>query len=101
VEGLRRLASALLVEALALAGRVDECMSAGAAALGVSARAAPAARAQIHLAVAHAAVEAARWPVAADHLASAERLLAEDPDPALTQRWRVLAAETALAERDV
>ena len=100
-EGLRRPASALLAEALALAGRVDECMSAGAAALGMSATAAPAARAQIHLAVAHAAVEAARWPVAADQLASAERLLAEDPDPALTQRWRVLAAETALAERDV
>jgi DNA-binding CsgD family transcriptional regulator len=100
-EGLRRPASALLAEALALAGRVDECISVSAAALGMSATAAPAARAQIHLAVAHAAVEATRWPVAADQLASAERLLAEDPDPALTQRWRVLAAETALAERDV
>jgi hypothetical protein len=100
-EALRRPASALLAEALALAGRVDECISVSAAALGMSATAAPAARAQIHLAVAHAAVEATRWPVAADQLASAERLLAEDPDPALTQRWRVLAAETALAERDV
>ena len=100
-EGLRRPACALLAEALALAGRVDECISVGAAALGMSATAAPAARAQIHLAVAHAAVEATRWPVAADQLASAERLLEEDPDPALMQRWRVLAAETALAERDV
>jgi DNA-binding CsgD family transcriptional regulator len=98
---LRRTANGLLVEALALAGRVDECLSAGAAALRMSAAAAPSARAQIHLAVAHAAVEATRWPVAADHLASAERLLAEDPDPALTQRWRVLAAETALAARDM
>ena len=38
---LRRTANALLVEALALAGRVDECMSAGAAALRMSAAAAP------------------------------------------------------------
>jgi DNA-binding CsgD family transcriptional regulator len=98
---LCRTANALLAEALALAGRVDECMSASAAALRLSAAAAPAARAQIHLTVAHAAAEAARWPVAADHLASAERLLGEEPDPVLTQRWRVLAAETALAERDV
>jgi AAA ATPase domain len=101
VDWLCRTANALLAEALALAGRLDECMSAGAAALRMSATAAPAARAQIHLTVAHAAVEATRWPAAADHLASAERLLAEDPDPVLTQRWRVLAAESALAERDV
>ena len=96
---LRRTADALLVEALALAGRVDECISVGTAVLGMPA--APSARAQTHLAVAHAAVEAARWPVAASHLASAERLLADDPDPALTQRWRVLAAEAALAARDL
>ena len=98
---LRHTANALLAEALALAGRVDECMSVSAAALRQSAAAGPSAQAQIHLAVAHAAVEATRWPVAADHLASAERLLEEDPDPALRQRWRVLAAETALAKRDV
>ena len=98
---LRPTANALLAEALALAGRVDECMSVSADALRESAAAGPSARAQIHLAVAHAAVEATRWPVAADHLASAERLLAEDPDPALTQRWRVLAAETALSKRDM
>ena len=99
--GLGSMAHALLVEALALAGRVDECLSASAAALRRSAAATPSDRAQIHLAVAHAAAEAARWPVAADHLASAERLLAQDPEPALTQRWRVLAAEAALAARDV
>ena len=98
---LRHTANALLAEALALAGRVDECMSVSAAALRQSATAGPSAQAQIHLAVAHAAVEATRWPVAADHLASAERLLEEDPDPALRQRWRVLAAETALSKRDV
>jgi DNA-binding CsgD family transcriptional regulator len=98
---LRRVATALLVEALALAGRMDECLSAGAAALRISAAGAPSARARVHLAVAHAAVETTRWPVAADHLALAERLLAEHSDPALTQRWRVLAAETALAARDM
>ena len=98
---LRHTANALLAEALALAGRVDECMSVSAAALRQPTAAGPSAQAQIHLAVAHAAIEATRWPVAADHLASAERLLAEDPDPTLTQRWRVLAAETALSQRDV
>jgi DNA-binding CsgD family transcriptional regulator/energy-coupling factor transporter ATP-binding protein EcfA2 len=97
---LRLTANALLVEALALAGRLDECMSAGTAVWRMPG-AARSARAQTHLAVAHAAVEATRWPIAAGHLASAERLLADDPDPALTQRWRVLAAETALAERDM
>jgi DNA-binding CsgD family transcriptional regulator len=94
-------ANVLLVEALALAGRLDECVSVGATVLQDPAAAAPPARAQVHLAIAQAAVEATRWPVAADHLASAEALLAEDPDPALTQRWRVLAAETALSERDM
>ena len=98
---LGRTANALLVEVLALAGRLDDCMSAGAAVLRMSSTAAPSARAQTHLAIAHAAVETTRWPIAADHLTSAERLLAEDPDPALTQRWRVLAAEAALGMRDM
>ena len=96
--------NALLTEALALAGRVDECMTVSAAALrdsGASHARRASRDGQIHLAIAHAAVEATRWPVAADHLASAERLLAADPDPAATQRWRVLAAETALARRDL
>ncbi len=103
-DSMRRGANALLAEALALAGRLDECLTAGSAALRIpapAARAAPAESAMIHLAIAHAAVEATRWPVAADHLASAEQLLATDPDPAATQRWRVLAAETALARRDL
>ncbi len=103
-DSLRRTANALLTEALALAGRLDECLTAGSAALRIPApatRAAPAETAMIHLAIAHAAVEATRWPVAADHLAAAERLLAANPDPAATQRWRVLAAETALARRDL
>ncbi len=98
---LLRTANALLAEVLALAGRVDECMSVGAAVLRMSAAAPASVRAQTHLAIAHAAVEATRWPAAAGHLASAERLLAEDPDLALTQRWRVLAAEAALAARDM
>jgi hypothetical protein len=61
---LRRVATALLVEALALAGRTDECLSARTAALRISAAAGPSARARVHLAVAHAAVETTRWPVA-------------------------------------
>ena len=98
---VRRGANELLVEALALAGRMDECISAGADLLRASPAATPQTQVQAHLAIAHAAVEATRWPIAASHLASAERLLAAYPDPALTQRWRVLAAEAALAARDM
>jgi DNA-binding CsgD family transcriptional regulator len=98
---VRRGADELLVEALALAGRMDECISAGADLLRASPAAAPQTQVQAHLAMAHAAVEATRWPIAASHLSSAEQLLAAYPDPASTQRWRVLAAEAALAARDM
>ncbi|MGZ4613907.1 MAG: hypothetical protein ACXV1K_12165, partial [Kineosporiaceae bacterium] len=98
---LRSAALEQLVEALALAGRADECLSAGAELLDASPPLPTPGRAAAHLWLAHAAVEATRWPDAARHLASAERLLADDPDPALTQRHRVLAAEAAIAARDL
>ena len=79
---VRRSAHELLVEALALAGRMDECISAGADLLRASPAAAPQTQVQAHLAMAHAAVEATRWPIAASHLSSAEQLLAAYPDPA-------------------
>jgi DNA-binding CsgD family transcriptional regulator/energy-coupling factor transporter ATP-binding protein EcfA2 len=101
LDRLRHDAQAPLVEALALAGRVDECLAAGETLLRWSASDAPAARAGTHLTLAQAAAEASRWPLASRHLAAAEELLAAAPDPVLTQRCRVLAAEHAIAIRDV
>ena len=96
-------AEALLVEALALAGRVDEAMAVGdrlIAQLGQGGAAAPA-RAEIHLQLAHAAVDSTRWAVAAVHLDAAKGLLAADPRPALTARVVVLEAEVAFAANEV
>ncbi len=100
-EPLRRTALEHLVEALALAGRADECMAVGPELLDASPPLPPPARTAAHLWLAHAAVEATRWSDAARHLASAEHLLAQDHDPMLTQRYRVLAAEAAMATRDL
>jgi DNA-binding CsgD family transcriptional regulator len=96
-------AEALLVETLALAGRVDEAMAVGdrlIAQLGQGGAAAPA-RAEIHLQLAHAAVDSTRWAVATVHLDAAKGLLAADPRPALTARVAVLDAEVAFAANDV
>jgi len=96
-------AEALLVEALALAGRVDEAMAVGdrlIAQLGQGGAAAPA-RAEIHLQLAHAAVDSTRWAVATVHLDAAKGMLAADPRPALTARVAVLEAEVAFAADDV
>ncbi len=99
----RRGAQAMLVEALSLAGRVDEALAVGdqlIAALGEG-DAAVTARAEVHLRVAHAAVTATRWPVATMHLDAAKGLLAADPDAALSARVAVLEAEVAFAGNDV
>jgi DNA-binding CsgD family transcriptional regulator len=90
-----------LLQALALAGRVDE--AAGRATelvwkLGDD----PAfddVRVEAHLLLAQAAVAASRWPLARDHVAAAvAHLDATDPRPAA--RAAVLAAELALAGGD-
>ena len=99
----RAEAETRLVEALALAGRVDEAMAVGT---GLIQQLAPdpatgRARAQLHLRLAHAAVAATRWPDAAGHLASASGLLDSDPQPALSAQVRVLSAEVALADDDL
>ncbi len=99
----RAAAEALLVEALALAGRVDAAMAVGGrliAQLGQGgARAA--ARAEVHLQLAHAAAAATRWPAASMHLDAAKGLLAAGPEPALAARAAVLEAEVAFAGNDV
>ncbi len=99
----RAAAEARLVEALALAGRVDEAMAVGdrlIAQLGQGGAVA-AARAEVHLQLAHAAAAATRWPAASVHLDAAKGLLAADPEPALAARAAVLEAEVAFAGNDV
>jgi DNA-binding CsgD family transcriptional regulator len=99
----RAAAEALLVEALALAGRVDEAMAVGdrlITQLGQGG-AVPAARAEVHLQLAHAAAAATRWPTASMHLDAAKGLLAADSQPALAYRAAVLEAEVAFAGNDV
>jgi DNA-binding CsgD family transcriptional regulator/tetratricopeptide (TPR) repeat protein len=96
-------AESQLVEALALAGRVDEAVAVGTS-LSRRLAADPAtgaARAQLHLRLAHAAVTATRWPDAASHLASAAGLLASAPQPALSAQVDVLSAEVALASDEL
>ena len=96
-------AETLLVEALGLAGRVDEAMTIGdrlISRLG-QAGATATARAEIHLRLAHAAVDGTRWAAATVHLDAAKGLLAADPRPALSARAAVLEAEVAFAAHDV
>jgi DNA-binding CsgD family transcriptional regulator len=99
----RAVAEALLVEALALAGRVDEAMGVGdrlIAQLGQGG-AMPAARAEVHLQLAHAAAAATRWPAVSLHLDAVRGLLAASPQPTLAARAAVLDAEVAFAGNDV
>ncbi|HEY6279234.1 MAG TPA: LuxR C-terminal-related transcriptional regulator, partial [Streptosporangiaceae bacterium] len=96
-------AETALVEALALAGRVDEATAVGTRLIGRlgEADATAAARAQAHLRLAHACVAATRWPAAATHLTAASELLEISPDPALSGQAAVLAAEVAMAGNDL
>jgi DNA-binding CsgD family transcriptional regulator len=99
----RAAAEALLVEALALAGRVDEAMAVGdrlIAQLGQGG-AMPAARAEVHLQLAHAAAAATRWLAVSLHLDAVRGLLAASPQAALAARAAVLEAEAAFAGNDV
>jgi DNA-binding CsgD family transcriptional regulator len=92
----------LLVEALALAGRVDEAETAGNLLIARLAEqpgtAGP--RAEVHLALAHAAGTASRWPMARANVDSARKLLGASPPAVLTARMAVLEAEAALAAGD-
>jgi DNA-binding CsgD family transcriptional regulator len=95
-------AEAALVEALALAGRIEEAMTAGAA---VMARlsADPAAErtcARVHIWLAHAAVAATRWPIAQTQLVQATSLLEAPGNRDLLAEVMVLRAEVAMAADD-
>lgn len=96
------VAEALLIDALALAGRVDEANAVGGTLIrdletaGVLAES----RADIHVRLAQALVAASRWNDASAHLAAARGLL-NDPEPWITSRAGVLEAEVAFAAGDV
>ena len=92
-----------LVEALALAGRVDE---AAAAATPLIEQLGPGpatneTRIEAHLRLAQAAVAAARWPLARRHIAAAVDLVDHRTDPTRSARAAVLSADVALAGGDL
>jgi DNA-binding CsgD family transcriptional regulator len=99
----RAEAELMLIEALALAGRVDETAAAGNRLIGRLGDdpATSGTRAEAHLRLAQAAVVASRWPMARQHIEAAGRLAAAGTDPNLSARAAVLSAEVMLAADDV
>lgn len=92
-----------LLQALALAGRVDEAAGTAAALIWQLGDdpATTETRIEAHLRLAHAAVAASRWPLARQHLAAAVGLADETTDPSLSARAAVLSADVALAAGDL
>jgi DNA-binding CsgD family transcriptional regulator len=99
----RSEAEVLLVEGLALAGRVDEAMLAGDRLITQMPPGAGSAtaRAAVHLKLAHAAVDGTRWAAARRQLGIAGDLLAADPQTGLAAETAILNAEVALADNDI
>jgi len=99
----RAEAEMLLVEGLALAGRVDEAMLVGERIItqmppgGGSSTA----RVAVHVKLAHAAVDATRWAVARRQLRIAGDLLAADPQAGPAAETAVLNAEVAFTDNDI
>ena len=99
----RAEAELILIEALALAGRVDEAAAVGARLIGRLGDdpATRDTRVEARLRLAQAAVSASRWPMARQHIEAAVRLTAGHTDPGLSARATVLSAEVALAGDDL
>jgi DNA-binding CsgD family transcriptional regulator len=99
----RAEAELTLIEALALAGRVDEAAAAGTRLIGRLGDEPTTrdTRIEAHLRLAHAAVAASRWPMARHHIEAADRLAHGGTDPNLSARAAVLSAEVALAGDDL
>jgi DNA-binding CsgD family transcriptional regulator/tetratricopeptide (TPR) repeat protein len=99
----RAEAELMLIEALAVAGRVDDAASAGTRLIGRLSDdpAARDTRTEAHLRLAQAAVSASRWPLARQHIEAAAGLTATPTDPNLPARAAVLSAEVALAGDDL
>jgi DNA-binding CsgD family transcriptional regulator/tetratricopeptide (TPR) repeat protein len=99
----RAEAELMLIEALALAGRVDEAAAAGTRLIGRLGDdpATRETRVEAHLRLAQAAVSASRWPMARHHIEATVRLTAGHKDPDLSARAAVLSSEMALADDDL
>lgn len=89
-----------LIEALALAGRVEEAAAAGARLVGRLGEDPGGLRVEAHLRLAHAAVAASRWQMARHHLDEARRISAAEPTPVTGARIAVLDADVAMAADD-
>ena len=95
-------AEMLLVQGLALAGRVDEAMAAGDRLITqLPSRGAGAARIAVHLKLAHAAVDGTRWATARQQLGVVSDLLAADPQSGIAAETAMLNAEVAFADNDI
>ena len=99
----RAEADMLLVEGLALAGRVDEAMLVGDRLVTrmPSGGGPGPARVAVHLKLAHAAVDGTRWAAARRQLGIVGDLLAAGPQAGLAAEAAVLNAEVAFADNDI
>ena len=96
----REKAELLLVEALALAGRVEEAAAAGGQLIPRLGTGAAELRTEVHLRLSQAAVAASRWQMARHHLGAARRLAGTGPPAGVRARMGVLDAEVAFAADD-
>jgi DNA-binding CsgD family transcriptional regulator len=92
----------LLIEALALAGRVDEAAVVGGRLTTRAGDDLPGQHIRIdaHLSLAQAAVAAARWPMARHQLDAARHLTGSNPAARVRARMTVLDADVAFAADD-
>src|SRR5665213_2060045 len=91
-------AGPILVEALTLAGRIDEAVAVGADVINLIR--VPSEIVDVHLRLANGAIAAARWPLASHYLDVSRQLLTAHPDKAQEAWTAVLGAEVALASGD-
>ena len=91
-------AGPILVEALTLAGRIDEAVAVGADVINLIR--VPSEIVDVHLRLANGAIAAARWPLASHYLDASRQLLTAHPDKAQEAWTAVLGAEVALASGD-
>jgi DNA-binding CsgD family transcriptional regulator len=87
-----------LVEALALAGLIEEAAAAGGQLITRLGREAPELRTEVHLRLSQAAVTASRWQMANHHLGAARRVAGADPSVGIRARTEILEAEVTFAE---
>ena len=90
-----------LVEALALAGRVEEAAAAGGQLITRLGTEAAELRTEVHLRLSQAAVAAARGQMARHHLSAAQSLAGTRPPATVRARLGVLEAEVTFAADDL